>query len=140
MKIDWRKLWAENWLTFLVLVALAIGYILLRTPGDHFTAKEEIIAELRNGTPTVVEFYSNHCSICLLSKPKVDEIERRLEGTAQVLRLNVMEGPGRELAIDLGVRATPTFFVFDGHGHIVQVSVGAPDVESILATVESLSR
>ncbi len=132
MKIDWGKLWKENWLTIIVLAVLAVGYIILRTPGDQFTSREEILTILHDGKPTVVEFYSNHCSVCLLSKPKVDEIEQRLAGEAEVLRLNVMEQPGRDLAIELGVRATPTFFVFDGEGHIVGVTVGSPDVDEIV--------
>ena len=140
MKIDWGKLWRENWLTILVLIGFAAAYILLQTPGDTFGSTEEIVALLNDGTPTVVEFYSNHCSVCLISKPKVDEIETRLEGKARVLRLNVMEEAGRDLAIELGVRATPTFFIFDGHGHIVQVSVGSPDVEAIVNAVEGLQR
>ncbi len=138
MKVDWGKLWKENWLTFIVLAVLAVGYIVLRTPGDRFASREEIIAVLRDGRPTVIEFYSNHCSVCLLSKPKVDEIEQRLAGEAEVLRLNVMEQPGRDLAIELGVRATPTFFVFDGEGRVALVTVGTPDVEQIVGAVEGL--
>ncbi len=132
MKIDWVKLWKENWLTIIVLAVLAVGYIILRTPGDQFASREEIIAVLTDGKPTVVEFYSNHCSVCLLSKPKVDEIEQQLAGEAEVLRLNVMEQPGRDLAIELGVRATPTFFVFDGEGRIIGTTVGSPDVDEIV--------
>ncbi len=136
MKIDWRKFWRENWLTLLVLLGLTIAYLVLRTPGDHFTSREEVLSILHDGTPTVVEFYSNHCSVCLISKPKVDEMEARLAGKAEVLRLNVMEQPGRDLAIELGVRATPTFFVFDGEGKIIGVTVGSPDVEALIGMAE----
>ncbi len=41
-----------------------------RTPGDTFASVEELESGLMTGKPTVVEFYSNTCSICLVSKPK----------------------------------------------------------------------
>jgi thioredoxin-related protein len=61
----------------------------------------------------------------------VDRLERDLEGQAQVLRLSIMSGVGRELAARYGVRGVPTFLLFDGSGQIVHYQVGRLDPERI---------
>jgi len=131
----WRVFWEENWLTLLVVLVLAGAYVFLRTPGDAFASLESLQSELRSGSPTVIEFYSNSCSICLVSKPKVDALERDLEGQAEVLRLNVKEDVGRALAGRWGIRGVPTFVVLDGAGEVAYAGAGAPDVEAIKAAV-----
>jgi UPF0716 family protein affecting phage T7 exclusion len=54
-----RRLWHENWLVILVIAAMMVGYLLLRTPGDQLVSTAEFDAQVSNGTPTLVEFYSN---------------------------------------------------------------------------------
>ncbi len=125
----------EDGLTILIVLGLIIAYAVLHTPGNDFASTAELEAMLTDGTPTVLEFYSNTCSTCLLSKPKVDQLERELEGEAKVLRLNVKEPVGREMASRLGVRGVPTFFVINGDGRIVYGRAGSPDIAEILAAV-----
>ncbi len=54
-----RKIWRENWLVIIVLAVMVGGYILLRTPGDDLASVAEFEAQVTDGTPTLVEFYSN---------------------------------------------------------------------------------
>jgi len=68
----------------------------------------------------------------------VDGIERELEGRAQVLRLNVMDDVGGELAMRYGVRGVPTFVLLDGAGEVALTRTGMPDREGIVAAVEKL--
>ncbi len=131
----WRVFLKENWLTLLFVLILAGAYIVLRTPGDTFASREILQATLGAGTPTVIEFYSNQCSICLISKPKVDQLEKNLKGQASLLRLSVKDEVGRAQALQWGVRGVPTFFVLDGKGEIVYAQAGAPDVTAIKAAV-----
>jgi thioredoxin-related protein len=70
----------------------------------------------------------------------VDGIERDLEGKAQVLRLTVGGGVGRELAERYVVRSIPTLVVLDGNGHVVLKQAGPPIREEILAAVEQLGQ
>ena len=49
----------ENWLTLLFLGLLVLGYVLLRTSGDEMASTTEFEAQISQGTPTLVEFYSN---------------------------------------------------------------------------------
>jgi hypothetical protein len=54
-----KRFWRENWLVMLVVVAMVGGYLLLRTPGDELASTEAFDAQVIDGTPTLVEFYSN---------------------------------------------------------------------------------
>jgi thioredoxin-related protein len=79
-----------------------------------------------------------------LAKPVVDGLERRLAGEsgespqAQVLRLNVMDSVGRDLAIRYSVRRVPTLLLLDGDGNVVLRQVGTPRRGEIIETVEQL--
>lgn len=70
-----------------------------------------------------------------MAKPAVDRLERELNGTAKVLRIDVMSQTGLALAQEYGVRAVPTFVVFDGKGQVVYAQAGLPDRAAIRAAV-----
>jgi len=53
------RLLRENWLTLLVISLIVVGYVTLRTPGDDLASTAEFEAQITDGTPTLVEFYSN---------------------------------------------------------------------------------
>ncbi|MDD3829103.1 MAG: hypothetical protein PHY79_24295 [Anaerolineae bacterium] len=53
------RLLRENWLFLLIIGALGIALLALRTPGSDVSSLEEVEAILTGGQPTVVEFYSN---------------------------------------------------------------------------------
>ena len=73
-----------------------------------------------------------------MAKPVVDGLERELEGQARVLRLSVMDGTGRELAMRYGVRGVPTFVLLNGAGEVALKQVGMPDRDGIKDTVAAL--
>lgn len=54
-----KRFLRENWLVILVVVVMVGGYVLLRTPGDDLASTAEFDAIVTDGTPTLVEFYSN---------------------------------------------------------------------------------
>ncbi len=55
----------------------------------------------------------------------------------QVLRLNVMDDVGGELALRYGVRGVPTFVLLDGAGEVVLARAGMPDRNEIVAAVKA---
>jgi thioredoxin-related protein len=73
-----------------------------------------------------------------LAKPVVDGIEKELEGRAQVVRLNAMDGVGGQLALRYGVRGVPTLVVLDGAGEVVYAKTGSPNRGEVLAAVEGV--
>jgi hypothetical protein len=60
-----------------------------------------------------------------LAKPVVDGIEKELEGRAQVVRLNAMDG-------------VATLVVLDGAGEVVYAKTGSPNRGEVLAAVEGV--
>ncbi len=69
----------------------------------------------------------------------MDGIERRLADQADVLRLSVTSGVGRELAIRYGVRRVPTLVLLDGEGNVVLKQAGTPKREEIAEAVKQLT-
>jgi hypothetical protein len=49
----------ESWLILLILGAVAVAFLVLRTPGSAVASVEEVDTILTGGQPTLVEFYSN---------------------------------------------------------------------------------
>lgn len=55
----------------------------------------------------------------------------------QVLRLNVTDGVGGELAMRYSVRGVPTFVLLDGAGEVMLAQVGRLKRAEIVAAVKS---
>lgn len=53
------RLWRENWLFLLVIAGIIVAFLMLRTTASAVGTVQEVDAILTNGTPTLVEFYSN---------------------------------------------------------------------------------
>jgi hypothetical protein len=49
----------DNWLLLLIVGAIAVAFLVLRTPGSSVRSVAEVDAVLANGQPTLIEFYSN---------------------------------------------------------------------------------
>lgn len=75
-----------------------------------------------------------------MAKPIVDGLERELEGQAQVVRLSILSGPGREMARRYSIRGMPTFLIFDGQGNLIERQVGLPDRGKIKSLVAAADR
>jgi len=68
----------------------------------------------------------------------VDRLEKDLHGRADVLRLDLLSGVGRQAAGAYGVKAVPTTLVFDGAGQVVYRQVGGVDAKAIRGQVAAL--
>ncbi len=68
----------------------------------------------------------------------MDRIETRLDGKAEVLRLNILSEVGRNVALKYGVRAVPTLIVVDGGGELIYGEYGLPQSDVITNEVEAL--
>lgn len=73
-----------------------------------------------------------------MAKPVVDRLERELDGKAEVIRLNALNGVGRQAAAVFGVRAVPTLVVVDGNGHVALTQVGIIRPGEVQAQVDAL--
>ncbi|GER79812.1 MAG: thioredoxin family protein [Anaerolineales bacterium] len=68
-------------------------------------------------------------------KPVVDGLEKELAGKLILIRLNIQESVGRELAPVYGFQYTPTFIYFDAQGNELWRQVGGLDVERVRKSV-----
>jgi thioredoxin-related protein len=69
-------------------------------------------------------------------KPVVDELETKLGDHIHVIRLNVQENVGRELAPVYGFSFTPTFILFDATGKELWREVGGLDVQRVYESLD----
>ena len=111
-----------------IVIGLVLAWVLLhptQTPlmGDAKMAQ----AMIGQGKPVLLEFQSPYCIVCTKMKPVVDDLENELGGQLLILRLNVQENAGRELAKVYGFEFTPTFIYFDGEGNELWRDVGGLD-------------
>ena len=65
----------------------------------------------------------------------VDRLEHELEGQARVVRLNVLDPVGSEIARRHNVASLPTFLIFDGGGNLIERQIGIPDRPRIKALI-----
>ena len=49
----------ENWLFLLIVGGIITAFLVLRTPGSAVSSVAEVDTVLKNGQPTLVEFYTN---------------------------------------------------------------------------------
>lgn len=123
----------------LQLVALGGAIAVLRPgPGTH-DDPSAFAATIGNGTPALIDAYSNWCGPCLAAKPQVDALERDMRGRLNVVRVDV-EAPSAALVQRrYGLRGTPTYVLVDGAGNERWRQVGgSPDRAAIERTLASI--
>ena len=82
---------------------------------------------------SVVDFWADWCGPCHILAPTIEELARKYQGRAAVLKVNVDENPG--LAARFGIHGIPTV-VFLQEGKEVERLVGVrplSELESVLA-------
>lgn len=126
---------------FLALGALVAGlftaWLMLRPVQTPLMEDaQKVQASIGQGKPVLLEFQSPYCIACTQMKPIVDGLEQELQGRLLVIRLNVQEEVGRELAALYEFQYTPTFIFFDAEGNEVWREVGRLDVQRVRESVK----
>ena len=73
-----------------------------------------------------------------MAKSIVDGLEKKLEGKARVIRLNLLSRVGQEAAVRYGVRAVPTLIVVNGKGETVYGQYGLPQPSTVITKVDAI--
>jgi thioredoxin-related protein len=68
----------------------------------------------------------------------VDGLENKLDGRAEVIRLNVMSQVGQQAARRYGVRGVPALVVVDGTGQAVYGQAGIPRPGQVIEQVQRI--
>jgi thioredoxin-related protein len=66
----------------------------------------------------------------------VDELENELMDQLLIIRLNIQEEVGQELAPVYGFEFTPTFIFFDGNGNELWREVGGLDTQRVRDSIK----
>ena len=93
---------------------------------------KQVQAMIGDGKPVLLEFQSPYCIRCVAIKPVVDELEEELNpADIHIIRLNIQEQIGMELAPLYEFVATPTFIYFDSEGNELWRMVGDFDPQRV---------
>lgn len=100
-----------------IFIALAALYFYLRPVQTELVGEAaEVQAIIGQGVPVLLEFQSPYCVACITLKPTIDAIEEEFSGRLIVLRINVQEQVGMQLAPVYRFQYTPTFIFFSADG------------------------
>jgi thiol-disulfide isomerase/thioredoxin len=135
----------ERMLLAAVAAALAVLLLWLRG-GLHPEASLEALARrspdlttaLRDGRPTVVEFYADWCEACRAMAPAMDSLERQHRAELDVVLLNVDNPRWQEEMERFDVNGIPHLELFNAGGQPVGRSLGARRPEELEALTEAL--
>lgn len=59
MAAGWLRFLQQNWLALALVAALVVVFLFLRSPATRVASAQELDALLADGTPKVVELYSD---------------------------------------------------------------------------------
>lgn len=123
----------NDYLAFAVIAsALMISFIVLHPRQTFLMDDARMVQEMiGKGKPVLLEFQSPYCIGCTTVKPVVDELEEELGNRILIIRLNIQEQVGRELAPVYGFQFTPTFIYFDGDGNELWRTIGEFDPQKV---------
>jgi thiol-disulfide isomerase/thioredoxin len=96
-----------------------VVFFVLRTPRAKLARFDDVAAfdkVLRDTRPTLLEFYSENCGVCMAMRPVMDRLEGDAGHRLQILRVNVKDPIGRKLADRYRVTFTPSFLLFNSYG------------------------
>lgn len=120
----------------LALLALSLGFafafLTFNAGESDLSTETQFDAALAAEQPVLLEIQSPYCLACATAKPIVDRIERN-QPNLQVIRVNIQDPIGAELARRFQSRVTPTFLLFNEQGEIVLQTVGAIDPQAVAA-------
>jgi thiol-disulfide isomerase/thioredoxin len=130
-----------GWREYLALAALvgglALAWAILHPRQTALSADASAIQEMiGSGTPVLLELQSPYCIACTAIKPAVDSLEAELKGRLRVIRLNVQDPAGRQLARRYGFSYTPTFIFFDAQGEERWRQVGGLDTQHVRESLQ----
>jgi thioredoxin 1 len=128
-----RKPKWNDYLAFVVILGgLVLAWSVLhprQTP--LMNGSREVQEMIGAGTPVLLEFQSPYCLACTAIQPTVDALEKEQDGRIKIIRLNIQDTIGRELAGVYGFSFTPTFVLFDAGGLEVDRQVGTLDPQRV---------
>lgn len=88
---------------------------------------------LQSEIPVLVDFWASWCMPCKMMTPVVEEIEKEMQNTVKVCKINIDEQA--DLAIQYGVMSIPTFLVFK-EGKVTNKTVGVQEKQELIKILQ----
>lgn len=87
---------------------------------------------IQSDQPVLVDFFAEWCGPCKMMKPVLEDVARRLEGKARILKIDVDKNP--KAAAQYKIQGVPTLMVFQ-NGQIKWRQSGyvnAPELQKVI--------
>jgi len=120
-------------ITAVVLILLAAGVLLAKAPAG--AVGPAMVVPVK-GMATLVDVGAASCIPCKMMAPILEKIEKRYEGKAAVIFIDVRYYP--EQARRLGIRGIPTQIFYDAGGKEVHRHIGYMSEAAIVAQFKSM--
>jgi thiol-disulfide isomerase/thioredoxin len=140
----------RNLIIVLVAVVLSVALFLGLRTGTNSNSLEAMAAiavpldvALKNGKPTLTEFYANWCSACKSMAKDMSELEKQYGDRINFVMLNVDNNKWLPEMLSYKVDGIPHFVFMDGQGEAIANTIGiqprvimAENLEAIVQGVE----
>ena len=93
---------------------------------------------LKNGRPSVFEFYADWCEACKEMAPAMLSIENSLEAQIDIVLLNVENNRWDDLINKYSVQGIPQLNFFDANGNFAGTSIGLKSYEELEELINNL--
>ncbi len=132
---------------FLLIISLviALSLLLVRTHIENgnpldFLARNSLEPEtaLRNGHPTIIEFYADWCEACQSMAPSMMNIKSKFQNEIDIVLLNVDNPRWLDLVQKYKVNGIPQMNFFDESGRFKGSSIGIKSIDEVDQMVVAL--
>ena len=91
---------------------------------------------LESDSPSLVDFWGDHCPACRQISPILRELAEEYAGRVRILKIHAAENP--ETSIRFEIRAMPTILAFSG-GEVLGQLVGARPKSAFVELIERIA-
>ena len=113
LRVDWRS---TAMIGVIVALVFTGAFFAFRVGASDVSSMGAAQAQIGNGKPTFLEFYSNFCAGCMAARPAVDALVSNMGDEFNILRIDIHTPVGRELRDIYGFTFSPEFVLFDAAG------------------------
>jgi thioredoxin 1 len=129
--------WNDYLALSMIVAGLIAAWITLHPRQTPLLADSKAVQQtIGAGVPVLLEFQSPFCIVCTQLKPVVDDLEQELGERVHMIRINVHESIGNDLAPVYGIEFAPTFIFFDAQGAELWRQIGDLNTQQVRDSVK----